>query len=135
MKRWLLILPLLLFAACKPENCNTPFGQGATIDMTDPRFSNIYNHAGGTVVVSCGHKGVIVRCVGVGEYAAFECACPKDHDVRMEPDSKNDAVMLTCGACGSRFEIINGAPLEGSATSCMLYQYNVAVEGTLLTIY
>lgn len=135
MKRWLLILPLLLFAACKPENCNTPFGQGATIDLTDPQFSNIYNHAGGTVVISCGHKGVIVRCAGFGQYAAFECACPKDHDVRMEPDSKDDALMLTCGACGSRFEIINGTPLEGSATSCMLYQYGVAVEGTLLSIY
>ena len=103
--------------------------------MLDPQFSNIYNHVGGTVVVSCGHKGVIVRCAGFGEYAAFECACPKDHDVRMDPDSDSEAVMITCRACGSRFEIINGAPLQGSATSCMLYQYRVAVDGSMLTIY
>ncbi len=130
-----LFLSALLLVSCNPDRCNTPFGAGGTIDMTEPQFVNIYNHVGGTVMVSLGHKGVLIRCAGFGVYTAFECTCPIDHDVRMEPDSRNDAVMLTCSACGSRFELINGAPLEGSATSCLLYQYRTAVDGSLLTVY
>lgn len=135
MKRYLFLLPLLLLVSCKQERCDTPFGQGATINVTDPEFSNLYNHVGGTLVISCGHKGVIVRCVGFSEYVAFECACPFDHEVRMEPDDPRAAVILTCPTCGSRFELSYGNPLEGSVTSCMLYQYRTAFDGQLLSIF
>lgn len=133
MKKLLPILTCLLLLSCQPDHCNTPFGAGGTIDLID--YSNLYNHVGGTEMISCGYKGVLVRCSGFSEYTAFECACPHDHEVRMQPDDSKEAVILTCPSCGSRFELINGAPLEGSATSCMLYQYGVAVEGTLLSIY
>lgn len=135
LTRLLCVSFLLLLVACNTDRCNTPFGEGGTINLTDPQFSNVYNHVGGTVMVSMGHKGVLIRCAGFGEYTAFECTCPHDHDVRMTPDSRNEAMILTCSACGSRFELINGAPLEGSVTSCLLYQYSVAVNGSLLTVY
>lgn len=135
MKPWALILTVLLLASCKPERCNTPFGQGATIDLTEPEFNNIYNHVGGTLMISCGYKGVIVRCVGFSEYVAFECACPFDREVRMDADDPRAAVILTCPSCGSRFELSYGNPLEGSVTSCMLYQYRTSFDGRLLSIY
>lgn len=136
MKRLWAIFPLVfLLAGCNPERCNTPIGQGGEIDLTAPEFSNLYNHVGGTLVISCGYKGVLVRCVGFSEYVAFECACPHDHEVRMEPDDPRAAVLLTCPACGSRFELSYGNPLEGAATSCTLYQYRTALDGYRLSIY
>lgn len=135
MKRWLCILPLLLLTGCKTERCSTPFGNGGTIDLTTEEFSNLYNHVGGTLVISCGHKGVLVRCSGFSEYTAFECSCPHDNEVRMVPDDDREAVILTCPACGSRFELVYGNPLQGSVTSCMLYQYQTEFDGQMLTIY
>lgn len=135
MRRWMLILPLLLMAGCKTETCSTPFGSGGTIDLTTAEFVNLYNHVGATLVIGCGHKGVLVRCSGFSEYTAFECACPIDHEVRMLPDDEREALVLTCPACGSRFELVYGNPLEGAATSCPLYQYRTDYDGRLLTIY
>lgn len=126
---------MLLLTGCKTEQCSTPFGNGGTIDLTMEEFSNLYNHVGGTLVISCGHKGVLVRCSGFSEYTAFECACPHDHEVRMEPDDEREAVILTCPTCGSRFELVYGNPLQGSVTSCTLYQYHTDFDGRLLTIY
>lgn len=135
MKHLLFILPLLLFMGCKSERCTTPFGQGGTIDLTQAEFINLYNHVGGTAVISLGHKGVLVRCAAFSEYVAFECACPNDHEVRLLPDDENEAMILACPACGSRFELVNGNPLEGSVTSCMLYQYHTDYAGGMLSIY
>lgn len=131
---WPILLTLLL-VACKPERCDTPFGNGGSIDLTMEEFSNLYNHVGGTLVISCGYKGVLVRCSGFGEYTAFECACPNDHDVRLLPDDNREAMILTCPTCSSRFELVNGNPLEGSVTPCPLYQYHTAYDGRMLSIY
>lgn len=136
MKHLLYISVLLMaMVSCIPERCNTPFGQGGTIDLSNPEFDNLYNHVGGTLVVSCGYKGVLVRCVGFSEYVAFECACPHDREVRMEPDDPQAAVILTCPTCGSRFELSYGNPLEGAVTSCPLYQYRTSFDGQNLSIW
>ena len=95
--RWAWLASILL--SCQPDHCNTPFGAGGTIDLID--YSNLYNHVGGTEMISCGYKGVLVRCSGFSEYTAFECACPHDHEVRMQPDDSKEAVILTCPSCGS----------------------------------
>ena len=132
---WMALAALLL-AGCKADRCNTPIGSVGTIDLTLPEFSNLYNNPGGTLVIgNAGHKGVLVHCVAMGSYAAFECACPKDHEVRLVPNDDRYAVVLSCPSCGSRFEVIYGNPLEGSATGCPLYQYNTAYDGRQLSIY
>lgn len=125
----------LTLAACKTERCDTPFGLGGELDLLQPDFINLYNNPGGTLVINRGHKGILVNCVGLGEYAAFECACPLDHDVRMLPDDPTHAMLLECPQCGSRFEVYFGNPLDGSLTGCPLYQYNTAFDGRVLTIY
>ena len=73
-------LALLLLAGCKRDRCNVPIGETGAIYLPD--YPDIYNNVGGTVVLNKGHRGILVRCSGFGEYMAFECACPQDHDVR-----------------------------------------------------
>lgn len=138
MKRccWMVLVAIGLLGACKSEDCNTPIGSVGTIDVTQAEYSNLYNNPGGTLVLGqVGHRGVLVNCVALGSYVAFECACPHDHDVRLLPNDDDYAVLLTCPSCGSRFELIHGNPLEGSATGCSLYQYSTSFDGRQLTIY
>lgn len=130
-----LISHFVFLVSCKGERCETPFGEGATIDVTQAEFNNLYNNPGGTLVLNRGHKGILVRCAALGSYAAFECACPNDHDVGMKPDDDRFAMKLTCPVCGSSFDVIYGNPLEGSVTPCPLYQYGTSFDGRLLSIY
>ena len=122
-----------LFSCSRDTVCDTPFGEGATIDIGMPDFVALQN-VGGTMTVNRGYKGIIVRCDAVGSYVAFEMACPLDH-VRMVPDDRDYAVKLTCPTCQSSFDIIYGNPLTGSATPCPLYQYNTVLDGRYLSIW
>lgn len=131
----LLAFSLLLLAGCKGDRCDTPFGEGGTINLTVPEFNNLYNNPGATLVINRGYRGILVHCVALGQYVAFECACPKDHDTRMIPDDDRYAIILTCPDCGSRFELTYGNPLEGATTSCPLYAYNTAYDGQVLEIW
>lgn len=135
MRRWLYIVACVLaLTACKRDRCDVPIGETGAIYLPD--FPDIYNNVGGTVVLNKGHRGILVRCSGFGEYMAFECACPQDHDVRMLPDDDHNAVTLKCPSCGSRFEVVSsGSPLEGSSTVCPLHQYHTSPDGTTLFIY
>ena len=51
----------------------------------------------------------------------------------MRPNS--DGLILECPSCGSQFLAIDGTPLEGSATSCSLFQYDTRLNGTTLDIW
>lgn len=130
----LLTFCFLTLASCKRDRCESPIGESGAIYL--PEYPDIYNSVGGTVVLNKGYRGILVRCSAFGEYMAFECACPQDHDVRMLPDDDHNAVLLTCPSCGSRFEVVSsGSPLEGSSTACPLHQYRADLDGNTLYIY
>lgn len=131
--RALLILLVIFFSACKPDKCDTPIGESGAIFLAE--YPEIYNNIGGTVVINRGYRGILLRCESFGRYAAFECACPNDHDVRMLPDDERAALTLSCPSCGSRFELINGNPLDGSATTCQLHRYSTETDGDKLYFY
>lgn len=133
--RAILLVATLLAMSCGVDRCETPFGSGAVIDVYSPDFANLAN-IGGTVGVNRGHRGIMVRCESWGVYAAFEMTCPHDHDMRLEPDDEDFALMLKCPRCESRFDLINGNPCTGSATGCPLYRYETMFEeGHLLHIW
>lgn len=128
------IVLALLATACVDDRCNTPFGEGAVIDVASAEYS-ILATVGGTATVNRGHRGIIVRCDGQGSYSAFEMSCPNDNDTRMLPDERDYAVMLTCPACGSSFDIIYGNPMKNSATPCPLFQYSTSFDGQYISIW
>ncbi len=123
-----------LFACSKDNVCDTPFGDGAVIDINMPDFASLQT-VGGTVTVNRGYKGIFVRRVSYSDFVAFECACPKCHEVRLLPYDGWDGSVLECPDCHSLFETEYGNPLEGAATSCLLYQYYTHFDGYILEIY
>lgn len=133
--RYMMVAAALLFTACVGERCDTPMGEGGTIDLLQPDFISLYNSPGATLAINRGYRGIIVHCTNLEEYVAFDCVCPLDHTTRMLPDDDRAAVMLTCPQCGSRFELYFGNPLDGAATACPLRQYNTYYDGRYLTIY
>lgn len=126
---------LLLLAACNGDRCRTPFGEGGELDLLQPDFLSLYNNPGETLVINRGYRGILVHCTNVSEYVAFECACPHCLDVGMNPDDPHRASLLECPQCGSRFDVYFGNPLDGAATSCILYQYRTYYDGRYLSIY
>lgn len=126
---------IILLAGCSREDsCNTPFGEGAQIDIYMPDFASLQN-VGGTVTVNRGHKGIFVRRISYSEFVAFECACPNDHEVGLQPLEDWNGEVLKCPSCGSMYETINGQPLEGAASGCPLYEYYTSFDGYILTVY
>lgn len=127
--------PLFLSLSCTRDNiCDTPFGEGASIDIYQPDF-NALATIGGTVTVNRGYKGIFVRRISYSDFVAFECACPNDHEVRLTPDPDWAGAVLKCSACGSLFETEYGQPLEDSASGCPLYEYRTYFDGYILDIY
>lgn len=126
---------LILLSSCSRDNlCNTPFGEGASINIYQPDFAALLS-VGGTVTINRGYKGIFIRRTSYSEFVAFECACPNCHEVRLTPDPDWNGAVLQCPDCHSRFETEYGTPLDGSATGCPLYEYRTHFDGYTLEIF
>lgn len=126
--------PVAFLTSCTPDDiCNTPFGEGAVIDIYMPDFNALAN-VGGSVTINRGYKGIFVRRTSFSDFVAFECACPNDHEVRLVPDPDWEGDILHCPACGSNYETKYGNPLEGAASGCPLYEYRTHFDGYILKI-
>ena len=124
----------LILTSCVGDRCNSPFGEGGTLDVTMPDFAPLSN-VGGSLMINRGYKGIIVTRVTYSDFVAFECACPGGCDVRLEADPAWGNTVLVCPTCSSRFNALDGSALDGSTTPCPLYQYSTAFDGRLLSIY
>ena len=127
-------LSLFTLYGCVGDRCNTPFGEGGTLDVTMPDFAPLSN-VGGSMMINRGHKGIMVTRMSYSEFVAFECSCPNDNDVLMEPDDIWGNTVLVCPVCSSRFNAVDGSALNGSVTPCPLYQYSTSFDGRLLSIW
>lgn len=140
------LLVTMLGTACrKDSSCGVPHGVGGTIDLTMPQYYEL-GHVGGNMTleadedsIAMGHRGIyVVRTTVGGEFKAYECACPKDHDVAVRPADGWDGSLLQCPSCKSIFSVYaDGTPVEGAATPCSLYQYDAILlsDGYHLHIY
>ncbi len=125
--------------SCGVDKCDTPFGDGCTIDIN--RYSDLSNVGGATVIshddsyFPVGYHGIIVHRTTYSSFVAFECTCTKDHEVRLQSAEGWDNAIMVCPACGSMFETEYGNPIDGSAAVCPLYEYNTSFDGRMLSIY
>ena len=124
-----IIVVLLAASGCgKDQSCGVPHGSGDVIDLTMPEMTDL-GTVGGSLIINRGHKGIfVIRVSYQGEFLAFECACPKDNDVAVEP-AEGFSGLLQCPKCHSIFNAnSSGEPLEGSQTPCSLYQYGTMMD-------
>lgn len=122
----------LIIYSCGTDRCKTPFGEGGEFDIN--QFGEL-STVGGSVVINRGYKGILVRRVTYNDFVAFECACPNDHEVRLQSAEGWDYAIMVCPTCGSMFETEYGNPIDGSVAVCPLYQYNTSFDGRTLSIY
>ncbi len=126
MKPFLAFLVLgswFLVSACTPEvRCDTPMGD-ATCRVDLALYPNLTGGNGYEYLVG-GYQGVVVIRMGWEDYAAYERTCPHDRG-RLEVSKDYGNTILECPECHSRFNAFaDGMPLDGSQTSCSLYQYS-----------
>jgi len=130
-----IILAAAILSGCgKDYLCDVPIGNATCqIDPNSPLYPGL-NTMTGYEYLYGGHQGIAVLRVAWDEFAAFECTCPHDrHRLEMDPDYGN--LVLRCPECGSGFSTYgDGFPLDGSLTSCPLYQYNTFYDGRILYI-
>ena len=127
-------LSLLTLSSCVGDRCNSPFGEGGTLDVTMPDFSPLSN-VGGSMMINRGYRGIMLTRTSYSDFVAFEATCPGGCDVRLEADPSWGNTVLNCPVCSSRFNALDGSALNGSSTPCPLYQYNTAFDGRLLSIF
>ena len=132
----LLILAASLLAGCdKDRMCKVPIGDAnCQIDPNSALYPGLNNLSGYQYLYG-GYQGIVVIRIGWSEFVAYECTCPYDHGrLEMAEDYDNN-IFLECPECGSLFNTYaDGAPIEGSKTSCFLQQYYTNYDGRLLYI-
>ena len=130
----LLCLLLLLVGCGKERACNIPIGEAACkIDPNSPMYAGI-NNCDGYVYLVGGNQGIVVVRTSWSEFAAYERTCPYD-TARLEINPEYGNIVVECPKCHSRFNTYaDGCPLDGSQTSCYLYEYGTNYDGSLLYI-
>ncbi len=143
MKRRSLLF-LLALATCwllpigcnRGDHCRVPIGEANfTIQPNNAAYSGL-NNPGGYNYFYGGHRGIVVVRTFLDEFVAYERTCPLDTNTQLFVSDSIGAAVLECPRCLSRFSTYSdGMPLDGSATTCCLYQYSTHYDGTNLTIY
>lgn len=83
-----------------------------------------------------GYLGVVVVRTSYNSFVAFERACPEDNATQVVISEEWGSSILQCPKCGSCFIVeADGMPMDGSVTSCPLYQYSTHYSGGVLSIY
>lgn len=120
---------------CKHDKvCDVPIGDATfQCDPNSPLNSGI-NNCDGYEYFTGGYNGVVVVRISYNEFAAYERTCPYDQERLVMADGYGN-IVLECPSCGSRFNTFGqGVPLEGSKTSCYLYQYGTYYDGHTLYV-
>lgn len=93
------------------------------------------NYYGGYVYVTGGVSGIIIYRINEFTFMAFDRACPYDW---AETDSwlwmEESGLTIKCSKCGSQFNVINGAVIDGIAEFPLKY-YKTSYNGVRLRVY
>ena len=134
------LLPFLfivLVASCGRENrCTVPIGMtNFQIEPNAAYYSGL-NNVGGYIYLTGGHRGVVVIRTAYDQFVAYERTCPADSATAVQISEEFGSSVLECPVCHSCFlTFADGMPMDGSATSCPLYQYSTTYSSGLLYVY
>ncbi len=82
-----------------------------------------------------GYRGVLIYRVDLQNFIAFEMTCPYDPEkecARVEVDPTTYTLIDSC--CMSRFNLIDGMPVQGPSNRPLL-QYLTEFDGNYLQVY
>ena len=130
------ILVCMLFASCSKDQESTipSVPVNIRIDLDNPEYNQL-NTIGGSISIEGGIRGIIVYRIGQVEFIAFDRNCSYqsfDSCATVSLDSTISSVGCKC--CGSRFQLIDGSPINGPANAS-LRRYQTNLVDRYLYIY
>jgi len=127
---------ILLFLSCKKDKSEQI--PDVYVNFSLNIASTLYlelSTVGGWVNVTGGYKGIVIYRMSTDEFVAFDRACPYDWKVDSAiVNVDTSGLVLTCHSCDSKFLIIDGSVVSGSA-SLGLKQYHADYDGQMLHVY
>lgn len=124
----ILFFSFLLFSSCSKDKESTvpSVPVNIRISLDNPAYSQL-NSVGGSVLLEGGNRGIIVYRRGQSEFSAIERTCSYQSTDTCAYVSMDSAISTVgCQCCGSRFQLLDGAPIKGPANASLrLYQTNL----------
>jgi hypothetical protein len=81
-----------------------------------------------------GFGGVLVVHNMLGEYRAFDRACPYEINAGITVEVDNEVLYAVCPKCGTTYEIGISAGVPNGTSKHSLRQYNVIINGNKLVV-
>lgn len=124
-----------VFSGCKQNKSVIPYVQfNVVVNVQDPQYQSL-NGIGGWAYVEGGSKGLIVFRTDFNKFMAYDRHCPyKSSDACSKVSVDDIPVYATDTCCASKFQLIDGAPIEGPA-AIGLQQYNTSFDGNIIQIW
>lgn len=103
------------------------------LTVSNPEFAPL-QAVGGWLYIGGGSKGIIVYRFSPDEFRAYDrhCTYQIEEECRVSVDN-TDITAVDSECCLSKFLLVDGAPIEGSA-AIGLQQYNTHYDGNTLVI-
>jgi nitrite reductase/ring-hydroxylating ferredoxin subunit len=122
-----MLCSVLLFSCSKEKESTVPnVPVNLRLDLDDPANFQL-NSVGGSMTIIGGNRGIIVYRRGLNEYSAIERTCSyQSTDTCAYVSIDSTISTVGCYCCGSRFQLLDGAPIKGPANASLrLYQTNL----------
>ena len=137
MKYLLLVCSsLMLFVSCSKDIESTVPNVPVNIrlNLDNPAYIQL-NSIGGSMSIEGGNRGIIVYHRGFEDYVALERTCSYSSTDTCAYVSIDSAISsVGCRCCGSRFQLLDGAPIKGPANAS-LRSYKTNIVDRYLYIY
>ncbi len=105
-----------------------------TVYPNDLTYQNL-NYYGGFEYVTGGVSGIVIYRLDDRTFSVFDRACPYDWQADEGWIWVDDSrLTLTCKSCGTVFNILDGAVIDGPAQFPLKY-YRYAFDGVILKVY
>ncbi len=122
-----MLCSVLFFSCSKEKESTVPsVPVNLRLDLDDPANFQL-NSVGGSMTIIGGNRGIIVYRRGLNEFSAIERTCSyQSTDTCAYVSIDSTISTVGCHCCGSRFQLLDGAPIKGPANASLrLYQTNL----------
>lgn len=130
------LMALLLTACGRDHQCKVSIGAtGFHVEPNSAQYPGL-NNVGGYQYLTGGHRGVVIVRTAYNDFVCYERTCPCNDSSQVSVSKTWGSSILECPDCHSLFSVYNdGMPMDGSVTSCNLFQYSTTFDGTKLYVY
>lgn len=114
---------------------NIAFDTQNSIDTTLPQFNSLQFASNSLVLPEFGFRGIVIYNSGNNNYFAFEITDP-NHIPANCSDLNVEGIIATCNCDdGNSYNIVNGAPFDGTSGQFSLIPYFVEVNGSVIRVF